>query len=367
MAVDTAIGPEGNLLEPTPEAALHFELPTPVLLNVELEKIRSLAGRPRLARLPVDHAPDPLQGEGRREGAAEGDRGRCGGGAARRSPRGTTSSSSRTAATTGRTPRSRRSSPSRRSSTTSSGRGRGPAWASSSRRASRARCTTSASSSATARARSTPTSRSRRSTTRSRQGLLAGDPRGRGEAVRQGGQQGDREGHLQDGDLDGPELPRRAGLRGARALAGLRRRVLQRDAVADRRHRHQGHRARGGPPARLRLPLAPREAHDARDGRALPVPARRRGAPELAGGDPPPPARVPDGRRQGLEAVQRALEPAREAPGEDPRPDGLPAARRSRFRSRRSSRSRTSSRASRRARCRTARSARRRTRRSPSR
>ncbi|MBI5443559.1 MAG: glutamate synthase subunit alpha, partial [Deltaproteobacteria bacterium] len=46
MAVDTAIGPEGNLLEPTPEAALHFELPTPVLLNVELEKIRSLAGGP---------------------------------------------------------------------------------------------------------------------------------------------------------------------------------------------------------------------------------------------------------------------------------------------------------------------------------
>ena len=46
MAVDTAIGPEGNLLEPTPESARHIELPTPVLLNVELEKIRALGGGP---------------------------------------------------------------------------------------------------------------------------------------------------------------------------------------------------------------------------------------------------------------------------------------------------------------------------------
>ena len=46
LAVDTAIGPEGNLLEPVAESALHFELPTPVLLNRELEKIRSLDGRP---------------------------------------------------------------------------------------------------------------------------------------------------------------------------------------------------------------------------------------------------------------------------------------------------------------------------------
>ncbi len=46
MVVDAAIGPEGNLLEPTTEEALPFELPTPVLLNVELEKIRSLEGGP---------------------------------------------------------------------------------------------------------------------------------------------------------------------------------------------------------------------------------------------------------------------------------------------------------------------------------
>ncbi|MEI6667337.1 MAG: glutamate synthase large subunit [Acidobacteriota bacterium] len=45
MAVDTAIGPEGNLLEPKPSAARHFELPTPVLRNAELEKIRALDGK----------------------------------------------------------------------------------------------------------------------------------------------------------------------------------------------------------------------------------------------------------------------------------------------------------------------------------
>jgi glutamate synthase (NADPH/NADH) large chain len=45
MAVDTAIGPEGNLLEPLPEAARQIELPTPVLRNEELEKLRNLNGK----------------------------------------------------------------------------------------------------------------------------------------------------------------------------------------------------------------------------------------------------------------------------------------------------------------------------------
>ena len=44
MAVDTAIGPEGNLLEPTPIAARQITLPTPVLRNGELEKLRHLNG-----------------------------------------------------------------------------------------------------------------------------------------------------------------------------------------------------------------------------------------------------------------------------------------------------------------------------------
>jgi glutamate synthase (ferredoxin) len=45
MAVDTSIGPEGNLLEPTPEAARQINLPTPVLRNEELERLRNLNGR----------------------------------------------------------------------------------------------------------------------------------------------------------------------------------------------------------------------------------------------------------------------------------------------------------------------------------
>src|SRR5450432_3960059 len=44
MAVDTAIGPEGNLLEPTPASARQINLPTPVLRNEELEKLRNLDG-----------------------------------------------------------------------------------------------------------------------------------------------------------------------------------------------------------------------------------------------------------------------------------------------------------------------------------
>ncbi|MFN8091109.1 MAG: glutamate synthase large subunit [Vicinamibacteria bacterium] len=42
MAVDTTIGPEGNLLEPTPRSAHQIKLPTPVLTNDELEKLRRL-------------------------------------------------------------------------------------------------------------------------------------------------------------------------------------------------------------------------------------------------------------------------------------------------------------------------------------
>jgi glutamate synthase (ferredoxin) len=45
MAVDTSIGPEGNLLEPTPASARQVGLPTPVLRNEELEKLRALNGR----------------------------------------------------------------------------------------------------------------------------------------------------------------------------------------------------------------------------------------------------------------------------------------------------------------------------------
>ena len=42
-ATEMAIGPEGNLLEPEPTAAHQLELPSPVLSNEELEKIRHLS------------------------------------------------------------------------------------------------------------------------------------------------------------------------------------------------------------------------------------------------------------------------------------------------------------------------------------
>ena len=45
MAVETATGPEGNLIEPTPASAHQLALPTPVLRNEELEKIRHLDGK----------------------------------------------------------------------------------------------------------------------------------------------------------------------------------------------------------------------------------------------------------------------------------------------------------------------------------
>ncbi len=44
MAVDTSIGPEGNLLEPTPESARQINLASPVLRNEDLEKLRQLGG-----------------------------------------------------------------------------------------------------------------------------------------------------------------------------------------------------------------------------------------------------------------------------------------------------------------------------------
>jgi len=45
MAAETAIGPEGNLLEPTPASCHQLALPTAVLRNEDLEKIRSLDGK----------------------------------------------------------------------------------------------------------------------------------------------------------------------------------------------------------------------------------------------------------------------------------------------------------------------------------
>jgi glutamate synthase (ferredoxin) len=44
MSMGTSIGPERNLLQPTPESARQIELPAPILSNEELEKLRHLDG-----------------------------------------------------------------------------------------------------------------------------------------------------------------------------------------------------------------------------------------------------------------------------------------------------------------------------------
>ncbi len=46
MGIETAVGPEGNLLEPTPESCRQLEVPTPVLTNEDLERLRALDGGP---------------------------------------------------------------------------------------------------------------------------------------------------------------------------------------------------------------------------------------------------------------------------------------------------------------------------------
>ncbi|HYG70274.1 MAG TPA: glutamate synthase central domain-containing protein, partial [Anaeromyxobacteraceae bacterium] len=47
MSPETAVGPEGNLLEPSPSDCRQVGLPTPVVRNEELERIRALAGGPQ--------------------------------------------------------------------------------------------------------------------------------------------------------------------------------------------------------------------------------------------------------------------------------------------------------------------------------
>ena len=44
MSIETSIGPELNLLQPVPESARQIELPSPILTNEELEKLRHLDG-----------------------------------------------------------------------------------------------------------------------------------------------------------------------------------------------------------------------------------------------------------------------------------------------------------------------------------
>ncbi len=63
------------------------------------------------------------------------------------------------------------------------------------------------------------------------------EPRGSGQALPQGDQEGCREGDVQDGHLDHSQLSRRPDLRSHRAERGARRPLLHEDGFADRRNR----------------------------------------------------------------------------------------------------------------------------------
>ncbi|HYJ45937.1 MAG TPA: glutamate synthase central domain-containing protein, partial [Pyrinomonadaceae bacterium] len=49
MSTDTTVGPEANMLEPTPECARQIRLPSPILTNDELEKLRHLGDEESVA------------------------------------------------------------------------------------------------------------------------------------------------------------------------------------------------------------------------------------------------------------------------------------------------------------------------------
>ena len=77
MSMETTIGREGNLLEPTPRSARQIKLKSPILDNDELDKLRRLDGKGRGGFKSID-AVDPLPRQGRRGRPGTGDgRGLC--------------------------------------------------------------------------------------------------------------------------------------------------------------------------------------------------------------------------------------------------------------------------------------------------
>jgi glutamate synthase (NADPH/NADH) large chain len=53
MSTDTTVGPEANMLEPTPECARQIRLDSPILSNEELEKLRRLGQQHNAANAPI--------------------------------------------------------------------------------------------------------------------------------------------------------------------------------------------------------------------------------------------------------------------------------------------------------------------------
>ena len=153
------IGPEANLLEPTPASCRQVVLPFPVIDNDDLAKIRHINRDGDMPGFITHVVARPLRRRGRRRGAGRAARRDLRRGVARRSPTAPASSCSPTGTPPPSWRRSRRCCSPARSTTTWSARRPAPRSACSSRPATSARCTTSRCSSATAPPRSTPTSR----------------------------------------------------------------------------------------------------------------------------------------------------------------------------------------------------------------
>ena len=160
----------------------------------------------------------------------------------------------------------------------------------------------------------------------------------------QGLGQGRPQGHEQDGRLDRRVVHRCPDLRGGRPLAGGRGPLLHRHHEQARRHRARHHRPGGRPPAREGLPgRRPADrAPAARGGRRVPVATRGRAAPLRPGHRVPAPARDAHRSLRRLQAVHRARRRAVGAADDAAR--ACSASRRPRRRVARPSRSRRSSR-----------------------
>ena len=143
---------------------------------------------------------------------------------------------------------------------------------------------------------------------RPRRLLRHGRARGRGAEPDQGSGQGRAEGDVQDGRLDRRVLHRRADLRGGRALPGAGRPLLHRHHVQARRRRARRDRRGGRPPpphgvpARRDQPDPPRD----RRRRRVPVAPRRRAPPVRPRDRLPAPALHAVAALRRLQAVHRA-------------------------------------------------------------
>ncbi len=306
MAVETATGPEGNLLEPAPASAHQLALPTPVLRNEELEKIRRLDGKDGSRGFKTITLPMLFKV-------------RDGGAGLRKAIEDLRWTSSEAIGEG-------------RNIIILSDRGHDEEYAPIPallavaavqhhllREGTRTRVgivleTGRAARGAPLRAahrlrgeRREPLPRLRDPPRPDPDGDDQGPARRRREAVRQGGEQGHREGDLQDGDLHHPELPRRPGVRGHRPQPGLHRRVLHLDPHPHRRRRHRRGGEGGEDAARPRLPAqAARRAQAARHRRPVPVPQRRRAAPLQPAHHPQAAVRLPHGQLRALQGVRAA-------------------------------------------------------------